>query len=136
MKSVVRFGVAVAMAAFGFRVAAAQARPMLDPVARVADARGWEYGALFQGGKGVTDDRDDFKFFMAGGHVGKILTGEIGKGLFRGNFEYAGEVFPYWQSNTPKFQRRTCVPTANPIVISCSSPYTVGGTFRGVTLTV
>ena len=135
MKLAVRMWAALAALGMASGMAAAQARPDLGPVTRAAEARGWEYGAIFQGGKGVTDERDDFKFFMAGGHVGKVLTGEIGKGLLRGNFEYAAEVFPYWQSNTPRFQRRTCVPTVNPAVISCSAPYTVGGTFRGVTVT-
>lgn len=116
-------------------VASAQARVVRDPIPALADVRPWEFGALFQGGKGITDGRDDFQFFMAGAHLGKVLTPEIGKGLLRGNFEYAGELFPYWQSNTPTFQRRLCVPTANPNVIQCSAPYTVGGTFHGITIT-
>ncbi len=125
-------GVAAVMAV---ATGAAQTRPSADAVPALANARGWEYGAVFQGGKGITDDRDDFRFFMAGAHVGKVLTPEIGKGLFRGNFEYAAEIFPYWQSDTPKFDRRSCVPTANPVAISCSPFYTVGGTFHGVTVT-
>ncbi len=105
------------------------------PVRAQAKGTPWEYGVLFQGGKGLTDDRDDFKFFMAGGHAGKVLTPEIGSSLFRGNIEYAVEVFPYWQSATPKFQRHSCTPTLNPAVIDCVGPYTVGGTFHGVTIT-
>lgn len=130
-------GTASAVLAMGVvpGVAAAQARPQMDAVQGVANARGWEYGALFQGGKGVTEDRDDFLFFMAGGHLGKVLTTEIGKGLFKGNFEYAAELFPYWQSNTPNFQRRSCTATATPGIIDCTVPYTVGGTFHGVTAT-
>ena len=72
---------------------------------------------------------------MAGAHVGKVLTSQIGHGLLRGNFEYAGEIFPYWQSNTPKFQRQSCVGTSVANVINCSSPYTVGGTFHGASIT-
>ena len=34
----------------------------------------WEIGVLTQGGFGLTEDRDDFKFFMAGVHAGKVLT--------------------------------------------------------------
>ena len=115
--------------------AGAQARNGADAVPALANARPWNVGALFQGGKGVTEDRDDFKFFLAGAHVGKVLTPQIGSGLFGGNFEYAAELFPYWQSNTPTFQRRYCTPTANPAVIQCSAPYTVGGTFHGVSVT-
>ena len=115
--------------------AGAQAMPQESPVQTQAHTRGWEYGALFQGGKGITDDRDDFKFFMAGAHVGKVLTSQIGRGALRGNFEYAVEVFPYWQSNTPTFQRQSCVATAISTVINCSSPYTVGGTYHGASIT-
>lgn len=134
MQRLWQWAAAVAMSAL-VTGAHAQMRPTADAVPALANARGWEYGALFQGGKGVTDDRDDFKFIMAGVHAGKVLTGEIGKGAFRGNFEYAAEFFPYWQSNTPTFQRRSCQPTANPLAIVCSPLYTVGGTFHGVTIT-
>lgn len=112
----------------------AQAAPNESPVGVAAKSK-WEMGAIFQGGKGITDERDDFKFFMAGGHLGRVLTPEIGTGLFKGNFEYAVEVFPYWQSNTPKFQRYSCTGTPNPAVFNCSPPYTVGGTFHGVSIT-
>ncbi len=126
---------AITVLAASLGVLGAQARASADPVQGVANAKGWEYGATFQGGKGVTDDRDGFQFFMAGGHVGKVLTPQFGSGLLGGNFEYAAEIFPYWQSNTPRFQRRNCAATAVTTVISCSAPYTVGGTFHGVTVT-
>jgi hypothetical protein len=72
---------------------------------------------------------------MAGVHAGKVLYRHEGKGLTAGNFEYAVELFPYWQSFTPKFQRATCVAAAVPGEILCSPLYTVGGTFSGITLT-
>ena len=93
-----------------------------------------EFGALIQGGKGVTDSRDDFKFLMAGVHAGKVLTQNHGAGALRGSFEYAVEVFPFWQAYTPRFKRANCVPTDRLGVISCSPLYTVGGTFTGVSL--
>jgi lipid A 3-O-deacylase len=126
--------VAVAFAALSL-LAGGSARAQDAPVQAVSKGTPWEYGVIFQGGKGITDQRDDFKFFMAGAHLGKVLTPVFGTGMFRGNFEYAGEVFPYWQSNTPKFQRYNCVATPNPIVLSCVGPYTVGGTFHGVSVT-
>ncbi len=133
----VQYNVALAIAAFLVGgMAQAQTRPAAqDAVASIANAHGWDYGVLFQGGKGFTEDRDNFKFFLAGAHVGKVLTPEIGKGYLKGNFEYAAELFPYWQSNTPTFQRRQCTATADPTVVACSAPYTVGGTFHGVTVT-
>ncbi len=56
-------------------------------------------GRWFQGGVGL-QDRSDFGFAMVGAHLGKVLTPELGTGLFKGNFEYAVEVFPFWQSYT------------------------------------
>jgi hypothetical protein len=105
------------------------------PMEARADRRAWEYGAIIQGGKGVTDQRDDFKFIMAGVHVGKILTGNFGPGVLRGSFEYAGDIFPFWQSYTPTFQRANCVAANTPTGVTCSPLYTVGGTYSGITIT-
>ena len=103
----------------------------------------FEFGALVQGGLGVTEDRDDFKFLMAGVHAGKVLTGDHGAGLLRGNFEYAAELFPFWQSYTPKTQKASCFSAPNTGTEQippgegsfCSANYTVGGTFSGITIT-
>ena len=93
----------------------------------------FEAGAIVQGGVGLTQNRDGFKFIMAGVHAGKILTSNLGRGPLRGNFEYAVEVFPYWQSFTPKFQRALCTNLPG-TPAQCSAPFTVGGTFSGVTV--
>ncbi len=100
----------------------------------------FEIGALVQGGLGVTEDRNDFKFLLAGIHAGKVLTGDHGSGLLRGNFEYAAELFPFWQSYTPRFQKNNCFATPQPGTTGvtgdfCSPPFTVGGTFSGITVT-
>lgn len=113
--------------------AGAQDRIAVSPVADVASSTPWEYGALLQGGVGL-QDRTDFSFLMVGGHLGKVITPEIGKGLFKGNVEYAVEVFPFWQSYTPKFQRISC-PAGATVVAQCSNPYTVGGTYTGASIT-
>lgn len=105
-----------------------------SPVREEANKAPWEYGVLFQGGVGVTDDRDSFRFLLAGGHVGKVLTSEIGTGLLRGNLEYAIEVFPYWQSFTPSFERENCTSPA-PGTLNCSAFYRTGGTYSGVSVT-
>lgn len=94
----------------------------------------WEYGAFAQGGVG-TEDRSDFRFFELGGHLGRILTPEIGGGALRGNFEYAVEAIPFWQSYTPRFQRIKCLPGGPSSTYTCSAPYTVGGTATGVSIT-
>ena len=100
-----------------------------------ANSLPFEVGGIVQGGIGVTDNRDDFKFLMAGVHAGKTLTGEHGSHFVRGSFVYAAEAFPFWQAYTPKFQRANCVASAVPGAIVCSLPYTVGGTFTGVSIT-
>ncbi|WP_345944978.1 acyloxyacyl hydrolase [Granulicella sp. dw_53] len=107
----------------------------LSPVQTASTHQPWEFGVLVQGGKGFTDNRDDFKFIMAGVHAGKVLTNNFGPGLLHGNFEYAVEAFPFWQSYTPKFQRASCVAVPNSASISCTPLYTVGGTFTGVSVT-
>ena len=115
--------------------------PQISAVAEVASSTPWEYGALVQGGNGLTEDRDGFHFLMAGGHLGKVLTSPFGPGLLKGNFEYAVEVFPFWQSYSPKFQRANCYATAvaGTTYVSpglyCSALYTVGGTYTGVSIT-
>ena len=98
----------------------------------------WEYGALIQGGNGL-QDRTDFRFLMAGVHLGKILTSDFGTGLLNGNLEYAVEVLPFWQSYTPKFERINCVEVPVPANdnpgTQCTAPYTVGGTYTGSSIT-
>jgi hypothetical protein len=98
----------------------------------------FNFGVLVQSGVGVTEDRNDFKFFMAGIRAGKVLTATAGPGLLRGNFEYGGEIFPLWQSYTPTMQRQNCIYIQNPLLgteTSCSAPFTVGGAFTGISIT-
>lgn len=111
----------------------AQRGPDVSPVSAVASSTPWEYGALVQGGVGL-QDRSNFSFLMLGGHAGKVLTPELGSSVLKGNFEYAVEGFPLWQSYTPTFSRILC-PPATTSAAQCSAPYTVGGTFTGVSVT-
>ena len=60
----------------------------------------WELGAFFQGGLGE-GSRDGFTFASAGARLGKLITDQHLPGVLRGQFEYAGELMPYWQSFTP-----------------------------------
>jgi hypothetical protein len=97
----------------------------------------FNFGVLVQSGVGVTEDRDGFKFFMAGVRLGKVLSANHGPGLLHGNFEYGGELFPLWQSYTPYMQRQNCVYITGSLgtETSCSAPFTIGGTFTGISLT-
>lgn len=119
----------------------AQAAATVTPVGEQANRNPWVVGALFQGGVGLTEDRNSFQFYLAGAHLGKVLTPELGTGRFKGNFEYGVELFPYWQSNTPKFQRAQCYANAAPGYtqvspgVYCSPLYTVGGTYHGASIT-
>ena len=113
-------------------VAGAQANNPLDTASM---RQPHEYGVLVQGGTGITDNRGDFKFALAGLHAGRVLTDNHSLGPVRGNFEYAIEVFPYWQSYTPKFQRVSCQAAPGSGALTCSQPYTVGGTYNGVSIT-
>jgi lipid A 3-O-deacylase len=106
-----------------------------NPLDTASQRQPSDYGVLFQGGMGLTDNRDGFKFLLAGVHVGRVLTNNFGKGVLRGNFEYAIEVFPFWQSFTPRFQRVSCTQPTGTALIACSQPYTVGGTFHGASVT-
>lgn len=107
----------------------AQAAPA-SPTAFTATHRPLEFGVLAQGGVGLTEDRNSFKFFMLGGQAGKVLTPDMGPGLLHGNFEYGIQVFPFWQSYTPQFDRSTCTTP-----ISCSALYKTGGTYTGISIT-
>lgn len=107
-----------------------------DAPARAAFAhRPWEYGPFFQGGMGV-GDRSDFTFTAAGFRVGRVLTPPILHGFFRGQFELAGEVMPYWQAFTPAPHNQ--VETVRDPTTGLSYTFTVpmgGGTFTGASLT-
>ena len=120
----------------GTAVAFGSGRSRETPVRQLANRRPWEFGVHARGGVG-TGDRSDYRFFTVGAHGGKILTSNLGSGLLQGNFEYAVEVLPFWQSYTPRFAKVSC--PADPSVpvgsYACSQPYTVGGTFTGVSVT-
>ncbi len=122
--------------ALGSRSTPSQGLLQESPVHVEANTAPWEYGVLAQGGVG-TEDRSDYKFILVGGHAGRILTPNLGSGLFQGNFEYAVEVFPFWQSYTPRFPKISCTadPPAPAGTYTCSQPYTVGGTYTGVSIT-
>jgi len=113
--------------------AAGKPQPIiLRPVGFMA-GEGWEYGVLVQGGMGLEQNSSD-KFLLAGVHLGKVLTPDYGHNMLKGNFEYAVEVFPFWQSYTPTFQKLNC-PVGATKASQCKGPTTSGGTYRGVSIT-
>jgi hypothetical protein len=100
-----------------------------------SEARSWNFGVLAQTGFGVTEDRGGFKFLMAGARAGKVLTKMHGRGIARGDFEYGVEAFPFWQSYTPTMQRQNCQWVVVGLTTNCSAPFTIGGTFTGISIT-
>jgi lipid A 3-O-deacylase len=124
-----------ALALLSFAFASAQIVAAQNPLDTASTRQPTEIGVIFQGGNGLTDNRDGFHFLMGGIHAGRVLTNNMGASIFRGNFEYAVELFPYWESFTPKFPRVSCTQAANSALIKCSQPYLVGGTFHGASVT-
>lgn len=115
----------------------AQTKTAADPAPAKSElARDpWEIGAFFQGGLGE-GDRDNFTFTSAGVRVGKVITDPHLGSIFRGQFEYAGELMPYWQSFTPGPH------TAPTKIYSDTGQYLGtqtlaygGGTYTGVSIT-
>jgi lipid A 3-O-deacylase len=96
-----------------------------DYVAQVRQGTPWEFGPFVQGGVGI-GDRSDFGFFTFGLHGGKVLTRPMGPGFLQGQFEYAGEIMPFWQAYTPAPHVAATDGVLAPVG---------GGTFTGVSIT-
>jgi lipid A 3-O-deacylase len=100
-----------------------------SPVAEVREATSWEYGPLVNWGTGV-GERSDFKFFFAGAEVGKVITNVVHAKILSGQFQYAGNIIPFWQSYTPAPHEQT--------FLYGGGVYTApvgGGTYTGVSIT-
>jgi lipid A 3-O-deacylase len=96
--------------------------------------RPWEFGPVIQGGVG-TGNRSTFSFFSAGVHAGKVLMSRPAlPSILRGQFEYAAEFFPLWQSYTPAPHLQPVTASTNGVPVTYYLPYG-GGTFNGITLT-
>jgi lipid A 3-O-deacylase len=54
----------------------------------------WNIGVWTGGGSGVSGTTADTQLWLTGARVGKVLTGDVGKGVFRGRLEYAVEAIP------------------------------------------
>ncbi|HEY0797227.1 MAG TPA: hypothetical protein VGD64_15755, partial [Acidisarcina sp.] len=103
------------------------------PNANILNTDPWEIGPILQGGFGV-GERASFHFLSAGVHLGKVLTDPAGPGLLRGQFEYAAEIYPYWQAFTPAPHLQTVHFRVNGQPQTAIVPYG-GGTFTGASIT-
>ena len=104
-----------------------------SPASAVLATRPWEFGPFFQGGVG-TGDRSNFSFTSAGVRLGKVITNQHLPGILRGQFEYAGELMPYWQSFTPAPHLQETKYEFDGQTGTVLLPYN-GGTFTGVSIT-
>ena len=129
-----RLVVAAVVMAMAARAFAQTSKAVESPVQQAMRSDPFELGVLAQGGVGVTEDRNSFKFLMAGVHAGKVLTDPHLPGRLRGQFEYAMELFPFWQSYTPTFQRAHCVAVSQGN-FECTPLYKSGGTYTGASFT-
>ena len=106
-----------------------------SPAGAELATRPWEYGPFLQGGKGM-GDRGSYKFLSAGVHLGKVITAPHLPGFLRGQFEYAGELMPYWHAVTPPPHQQNV--TYHDPATGLNFSYTAnfgGGTFTGFSLT-
>lgn len=104
-----------------------------DYVKQANQGKPWEFGPFVQGGVGI-GERSDYSFVNVGFHGGKVLTDTIGSGFFRGQFEYAGEVMPFWQSYTPDPHTAYVETTVNGKK-TVEQVYIGGGTYTGASIT-
>ena len=104
-----------------------------SPASAVLATRPWEFGPFFQGGVGV-GDRSNFSFTSAGVRWGKVITDQYLPGFLRGQFEYAGELMPYWHSFTPAPHYQETEYEFGGQTGTVLLPYN-GGTFTGVSIT-
>lgn len=93
--------------------AVAQENPLRKPV--------WEMGPWVGGGTGL-GSASEFKFVSAGVRIGRVLTGELGSGRFRGTFEWAADIMPLYEVRQSAFysfgpQQWIYSFAANPVVL-------------------
>lgn len=94
----------------------------------------WNWGAFFNGGvsAGVSPDSS---YLSVGARAGKVLSDEFGPGILRGQFELSGEIMPWWQGRTAKFQRYNLTAVGSPDLAKITGPYTTGGVYNGISVT-
>ena len=106
-----------------------------SPAKSALAKRSWEYGPFFQYMNGA-GERDNFHFAAAGMRLGKVMTPPLLHGFLRGQFEYAGEIMPYWQAFTPAPHTQPQVYYDPVSGLDYNGTIPVGGgTFTGVSLT-
>jgi lipid A 3-O-deacylase len=101
-----------------------------SPVAQVRKDRSWEYGPFVNFGNGIGEDRSQFRFLALGFQAGKILTRPLHAGILSGQFEFAGNIMPFWQVYTPAPHDQTFDYQGHTFTYPIG-----GGTFTGASIT-
>ena len=73
--------------------AIAQSAAKADDDAAALRRENWNF-AVFAGGGSGLGERTNVQMFRAGARIGRVMTGEMGRGWLRGTFELAGEITP------------------------------------------
>lgn len=107
----------------------AEAAAENDPVHALMKHDPIDRGVFIDGGFGTAGETSDH-FLNAGVRLGWVVTDAAGPGYLRGQFEYAVQLIPYWQSFTPKTTYN--LTTGNP---PQTRQVTTGGTYTGLSLT-
>lgn len=112
--------------------APAQSEPILATI--YLQKEPWNVGLMAGGGVALSHRVDlgnagkanaNLNFITAGVHVGKIVTGPSGNGLFAGQLEVAGEFLPLWIARYPKQTLNVTAPNGTTTTQPLS--YSVGG---------
>jgi hypothetical protein len=77
---------------FSCSAVAQGAAPAADDAAGLRKEH-WNF-AVFAGGGSGLGERTNVQMFRAGARIGRVMTGEMGRGWLRGTFELAGEITP------------------------------------------
>lgn len=125
--------VALWMGCAAVALAQSSAAGTSSPAGAELATRPWEWGPFFQGGTGVSN-RWGYVFASSGIRLGKVITDAHLGGMLRGQFEYAGELMPYWQAFTPLPHEQPESYPVNGVTVHSLAPVG-GGTFTGVSIT-
>jgi lipid A 3-O-deacylase len=106
----------------------------ISPMRELMAHHPWNWGAFFNGGlsAGVSPSST---YLSVGVRAGKVLTDPYGRGILRGQFEFSGEIMPWWQARTKTFDRYNVTTTDNPDIAVETGPYKTGGAYNGISVT-
>ncbi len=79
------------------------------------DGQPWDFGVWASGGFSVPGGTKDTQVVDAGVRVGKVLTGDMGGGFVRGNFEWAADLMPVYYVVQPTPAKNAYGAAFNPV---------------------